>query len=62
MDAFTYKLKTPMITGGRSHIPLADTELMSVGINYYAVGRQNKLHAGPGAVLGTNLRPFRFIG
>ena len=45
MDAFTYKLKTPMITGGRSHIPLADTELMSVGINYYAVGRKNKLHA-----------------
>ena len=31
MEAFTYKLKTPMITGGRSHIPLADTELMSVG-------------------------------
>ena len=45
MDAFTYKLKTPMITGGRSHIPLADTELMSVGINYYAVGRKNKIHA-----------------
>ena len=45
MEAFTYKLKTPMITGGRSHIPLADTELMSVGINYYSVGRKNKLHA-----------------
>ena len=45
MDAFTYQLKTPMITGGRSHIPLADTDLMSVGINYYSVGRKNKLHA-----------------
>jgi mannose-6-phosphate isomerase-like protein (cupin superfamily) len=45
MDAFTYQLKTPKITGGRSHIPLADTELMSVGINYYSVGRKNKLHA-----------------
>ena len=45
MEAFTYKLKTPMITGGRSHIPLADTDRMSVGINYYSVGRKNKLHA-----------------
>jgi mannose-6-phosphate isomerase-like protein (cupin superfamily) len=48
MEASTFKLKTPHITGGRSHIPLATTEHMSVGLNYYTPGRKNKLHTHPG--------------
>jgi hypothetical protein len=48
MEASTFKLKTPHITGGRSHIPLAATEHMSVGLNYYTPGRKNKLHTHPG--------------
>jgi mannose-6-phosphate isomerase-like protein (cupin superfamily) len=48
MEASTFKLKTPQITGGRSHIPLAATESMSVGLNYYTPGRKNKLHTHPG--------------
>jgi mannose-6-phosphate isomerase-like protein (cupin superfamily) len=48
MDASTFKLKTPHITGGRSHIPLAQTEHMTIGLNYYIPGRKNKLHTHPG--------------
>jgi mannose-6-phosphate isomerase-like protein (cupin superfamily) len=48
MEASTFKLRTPHITGGRSHIPLAQTEHMSVGLNYYVPGRKNKLHTHPG--------------
>src|SRR5947199_10730350 len=48
MKASTFKLKTPQITGDRSHIPLAGTEHMSVGLNYYIPGRKNKLHTHPG--------------
>src|SRR5919109_3086785 len=48
MEAATFKLKTPYITGGRSHIPLAKTEHMTVGLNYYTPGRKNKLHTHPG--------------
>ena len=48
MEAATFKLKTPFITGGRSHIPLAKTEHMTVGLNYYTPGRKNKLHTHPG--------------
>jgi mannose-6-phosphate isomerase-like protein (cupin superfamily) len=48
MDASTFKLKTPHITGGRSHIPLAQTEHMTIGLNYYVPGRKNKLHTHPG--------------
>src|SRR5690242_1247380 len=48
MEASTFKLKTPHITGGRSHIPLAATPQMSVGLNYYTPGRKNKLHTHPG--------------
>jgi mannose-6-phosphate isomerase-like protein (cupin superfamily) len=48
MEASTFKLKTPHITAGRSHIPLATTEHMSVGLNYYTPGRKNKLHTHPG--------------
>jgi mannose-6-phosphate isomerase-like protein (cupin superfamily) len=48
MAASTFKLKTPEITGGRSHIPLAKTEHMTVGLNYYTPGRKNKLHTHPG--------------
>jgi mannose-6-phosphate isomerase-like protein (cupin superfamily) len=48
MDVSTFKLKTPHITGGRSHIPLAQTEHMTVGLNYYVPGRKNKLHTHPG--------------
>ena len=48
MEASTFKLKTPQITGGRSHIPLAKTEHMTIGLNYYIPGRKNKLHTHPG--------------
>jgi mannose-6-phosphate isomerase-like protein (cupin superfamily) len=48
MEASTFKLKTPLITGGRSHTPLAKTEHMNIGLNYYAPGRKNKLHTHPG--------------
>ena len=48
MEDSTFKLKTPHITGGRSHIPLAATEHMTVGLNYYTPGRKNKLHTHPG--------------
>src|SRR3954451_9944459 len=48
MEATTFKVKTPHITGGRSHIPLAGTEHMTVGLNYYTPGRKNKLHTHPG--------------
>jgi mannose-6-phosphate isomerase-like protein (cupin superfamily) len=48
MEATTFKLRTPHITGGRSHIPLAQTDHMTVGLNYYIPGRKNKLHTHPG--------------
>ena len=48
MEASTFKLKTPHITDGRSHIPLAQTEHMTIGLNYYVPGRKNKLHTHPG--------------
>ena len=48
MDASTFKLKTPHISGGRSHTPLAKTEHMTIGLNYYIPGRKNKLHTHPG--------------
>lgn len=48
MEASTFKLRTPLITGGRSRTPLARTEHMNVGLNYYAPGRKNKLHTHPG--------------
>jgi mannose-6-phosphate isomerase-like protein (cupin superfamily) len=48
MEASTFKLKTPLITGGRSHTPLAKTGHMTIGLNYYAPGRKNKLHTHPG--------------
>jgi hypothetical protein len=45
MDATTFKVKTPCLTGGRSHTPLARTDFASVGLNYYSPGRKNTLHA-----------------
>ena len=48
MDAFTFKIKTPLLTGGRSQMPLARTGIMSVGLNYYSPGRKNSLHTHPG--------------
>ena len=48
MDASTFEIKTPHLTGGRSHTPLARTDLASVGLNYYAPGRKNTLHTHPG--------------
>jgi mannose-6-phosphate isomerase-like protein (cupin superfamily) len=48
MEASTFKLKTAEITGGRSHTPLAKTDHMTIGLNYYAPGRKNKLHTHPG--------------
>jgi mannose-6-phosphate isomerase-like protein (cupin superfamily) len=48
MDATTFRIKTPCLTGGRSHTPLARTETAVVGLNYYAPGRKNTLHTHPG--------------
>lgn len=48
MDASTFEIKTPCLTGGRSHTPLAKTERMIIGLNYYTPGRKNKLHTHPG--------------
>lgn len=48
MDASTFKIKTPCLTGGRSHTPLARTDFASVGLNYYSPGRKNTLHTHPG--------------
>jgi len=48
MKAETFKLETPVLTGGRSHMPLSRTDLVSVGLNYYTPGRKNTLHTHPG--------------
>lgn len=48
MEAQTFEVKTPLLTGGRSIMPLARTGIMSVGLNYYSPGRKNKLHTHPG--------------
>jgi mannose-6-phosphate isomerase-like protein (cupin superfamily) len=48
MDAQVFELSTPILTGGRSHMPLSRTDLVSVGLNYYAPGRKNTLHTHPG--------------
>ncbi|MGH7771179.1 MAG: cupin domain-containing protein [Candidatus Binatia bacterium] len=48
MDAFAFKVRTPQITGGKSHTPLAKTDLVSIGLNYYSPGRKNTLHTHPG--------------
>ena len=48
MEAQTFEVKTPLLTAGRSIMPLARTGIMSVGLNYYSPGRKNGLHAHPG--------------
>jgi len=48
MEARTFEIATPMLTGGRSQMPLARTDLVSVTLNYYTPGRKNKLHSHPG--------------
>lgn len=48
MSAQTFTIKTPCITGGRSHMPLVRTDVLMSGLNYYAPGRKNKLHTHPG--------------
>ena len=48
MVARTFQIKTPAITGGRSHMPLVRTDVLMSGLNYYAPGRKNKLHTHPG--------------
>lgn len=48
MDAKVFELSTPVLTGGRSHMPLIRTDLASVGLNYYAPGRKNTMHTHPG--------------
>lgn len=48
MEATTFKVRTPEITGGRSHTPLVRTEAAAVSLNYYSAGRENKLHTHPG--------------
>ena len=48
MEAQTFEVKTPLLTAGRSIMPLARTGIMSVGLNYYSPGRKNSLHTHPG--------------
>ncbi len=48
MEAQTFEVKTPLLTEGRSIMPLARTDLVSVSLNYYAPGRKNSLHTHPG--------------
>lgn len=48
MEAQIFELMTPVLTGGRSHMPLSKTDLVSVGLNYYTPGRKNTLHTHPG--------------
>jgi mannose-6-phosphate isomerase-like protein (cupin superfamily) len=48
MEAQTFEVKTPLLTGGRSIMPLARTDLISIGINFYSPGRKNSLHTHPG--------------
>jgi len=48
MEAQTFEVKTPLLTAGRSIMPLARTGMMSVGLNYYSPGRKNSLHTHPG--------------
>jgi mannose-6-phosphate isomerase-like protein (cupin superfamily) len=48
MDAHVFELTTPVLTGGRSQMPLSRTELASLGLNYYRPGRKNTLHTHPG--------------
>ncbi len=48
MEAQTFEIKTPLLTGGRSQMPLSRTDLVSVMLNYYTPGRKNSLHNHPG--------------
>jgi quercetin dioxygenase-like cupin family protein len=48
MNATTFKIKTPCLTGGRSHTPVARTDTAFVGLNYYSPGPKNTLHTDPG--------------
>ena len=48
MQASTFKLKTNLLTGGRSHTPLAKSGALTMGLNFYTPGRKNKLHTHPG--------------
>ncbi|MGH7845664.1 MAG: cupin domain-containing protein [Candidatus Binatia bacterium] len=48
MEARTFEIKTPLLTGGRSQMPLARTDLVTVMLNYYTPGRKNTLHNHPG--------------
>jgi oxalate decarboxylase/phosphoglucose isomerase-like protein (cupin superfamily) len=48
MVAQTFEIKTPLLTGGRSQMPLSRTDLVSVMLNYYTPGRKNTLHNHPG--------------
>ena len=48
MQASTFKLKTNLLSGGRSHTPLAKSGALTMGLNFYTVGRKNKLHTHPG--------------
>lgn len=48
MQASTFRLKTNLLTGGRSHTPLAKSGGLTMGLNFYTVGRKNKLHTHPG--------------
>ena len=48
MPASTFKLKTNLLTAGRSHTPLAKSGGLTMGLNFYTPGRKNKLHTHPG--------------
>jgi len=43
----TFTLRTQLLTQGRTNLPLAATEKMSVVLKCYAEGGENELHAHP---------------
>jgi mannose-6-phosphate isomerase-like protein (cupin superfamily) len=42
-----FRLRTPLLSAGRSHTILAETDRMTVAIKNYAQGGENALHAHP---------------
>ena len=45
MQASTFKLKTNLLTGGRSHTPLAKSGALTMGLNFYT--RAEKISCTP---------------
>jgi mannose-6-phosphate isomerase-like protein (cupin superfamily) len=44
---YTFDISTPLLTKGRTNMPLAGTDQMSVVLKVYAEGGENEVHAHP---------------